>query len=384
MQHLYIRYFLIFLVLAGSVSCGRDADISRIREMESRFFAEKDPGQKSSLANMLHKVYSLYHLKNDSDTTFLLNWAGMALAGGEFEQARFVLSRFLELDENDPKVFASRGLVNARLGYYKEAGEDYSKAFLLSGGNTALAAGYEELSVFYLYCDSVISDCGKKIALEKDINPNKLRRAGVFMESKHFAGARADIDGVLREDPDNKDGWILLARLGLSADDPVISDSALNRYFSIAGRNDGRYEEAMKLRNEADAMLALQRLDIQLQKTPNDYTLLIEAGSAAFLLEDYQAAMIYCNRLTEVYPDSIFGYLYRGQIGIQTGRFGDALSDFARVVELDPDNISARNLRAYIYLLMKDEKRLREEIDVITEKGGELFEILKPFKLENS
>jgi Flp pilus assembly protein TadD len=89
--------------------------------------------------------------------------------------------------------------------------------------------------------------------------------------------------------------------------------------------------------------------------------------------------MIYATRLSEVYPDSIYGHLYRGQVGIQTGRLDQALEDMNRVLALAPENISARNLRGYIFLLRKEYEALQKEISGITSRGGELLEVLRPY-----
>lgn len=367
------------MVLAGLLSCGRDADISKIRKLEKLFSRETDAEKKSELANILHKEYSLYHLESDPDTAFLMNWAKMAMAGGEYEQARDVYSLYIEIDQKNHEVHMKRGLVNARLGFFKQAALDYARATSLMEENNQKTLRCIELSAFYDYCDSVITVAGENIASGKDIVRNRLLRAKMFMECNHFAAAKADIDVVLKHDSLNADGNFLLARLGVSVNDLALSEYALTKYFMAASDNDAAYGDALRMRDEIDRRLKLEDLANRLLESPNDYHLLIDAGSVSFRLKEYQKALVYCNRLTTAYPDSVFGYLYRGQIGIQKGKFVDALNDFERVVTIDPENISARNLKAYVYLITDDTEQLKREIDLILSRDGELLDVLKPW-----
>lgn len=380
MSTLRIKYLLFLALLAGLLACGREE--KAIMRLEQQLAILEDNEKKSETANVLHKAYSLYHLNNPGDTSFLLNWAKMAESGGEFEQACEIYSNYIELDSGRWDVFESRARVNARLGYFREAGLDFAKAARLNREYEKERSVHVNLSEYYMETDSVIMEAGNSIATGENILLNRLTRARRLMECRHYTAAEADISVVLGEEPNHKEALLLVAELGMKSGAYESAQQAFHTYFENVSEKGAEYSRAVNLKSELDDRMALRELDTKLASEPYAYMRLIDAGSIAFKLKDYNKTMVYVNRLIEVYPDSIYGYLYRGQVGIQTGELTNALKDFEKVVFLDPDNYSARNLRAYIYLLRNEPELLRSEIEEIIAGGGELLEVLQPYAMD--
>ncbi|MCF8226458.1 MAG: hypothetical protein K9J30_11330 [Bacteroidales bacterium] len=379
------RYTYILIIalmgLALIASCGKRRDAQKIRNLEEKFENEQDVQEKSMAANDLHRAYSLYYLQNPHDTIFLRNWARMAMEGMEYDQARDIFTRLIQNDADDPEIFASRGRVNARLGYFSQASDDFLAASELTR-NDRLCFQYVSLSNFYSGTDSVLNATNVLINEGKDIIKYRLERAAQLMECKHYSAADADVKIVLEMDSADVHALLLLSEIGLRSGDYENSRKAIARFFEIHKYNDTLTDKALYISKEIDHQRQLLQLEKQIREDPSDYEVLIDATALAFELSEYDRAMFYIRNIIEFYPDSIYGYLYRGQVLIQKGDPGKSVSDFDRVLSLQPENISARNLKAYAYLLMGKKDLLMVEIEKIKSMGGEPLEILKPYSKE--
>lgn len=376
-------YIVLFLMAILPWSCGKNRDIARVSALEERMSAVEDPVRKSELANLLHREYAVYHLNNASDTLFLRRWARMAEEGREYEEAIEVYSMLVDRDPSLSEVYVSRARLYAGLGYYREASADYNKAVvLLSAKSTEKSREYKYWADYYHKADAVIRAEGEFIADGDNRSTHLLNRAAQYYECGYYSAAVADIRPVLEADSANARALYLLAMNFLASGEYDRSSQEFERYFSLADPADPYYMEAEKQQKRLVQLVQLQTLELALESEPYSYQHLVDASAAAFRLQKYNKAMIYATRLSEVFPDSIFGYLYRGQVHIQSGSPEQALGDMDRVLELDTSNISARNLRAYVFLLDKDYNALQQEINEIISRGGTLLEVLRPFSPE--
>lgn len=375
-------YGLIAMLVLASLlySCGKSGDVARISALEERMITAQDPIEKSELANLLHREYALYHLHNEKDTLFLMRWAKMAEEGREYEQAIEIYSMLLERAPASPGVYAGRGRLHAGLGYYGEAAADYGRAgSLLPGIDSAKRREYEYLSGFYYRVDSVISRESQLIAAGNDPRGHLLNRAEQYSDCGYYSAAVADIRQVLESDSTYARAHYLMAVTYMASGDYEHGRQAFETYFSIADPADENFIKAGEQQQRLEQLVLLKTLERDLASEPYAYENLIDAAVTAFRLKKYSEAMVYATRLSESFPDSVFGYLYRGQVNIQTGNLAHALDDMDRVLELEPSNISARNLKGYVLFLRKEFGLLQQEISEIMSRGGEVLEILRPY-----
>lgn len=362
------------------VSCGKKGDAARISALEERMSEVQDPVGKTELANRLHKEYAIYHLQYEDDTLYLRDWAEMAMEGREYEEAIEVYSMLLERGGVSPAVYVARAGLYAGLGYYQEAFSDYEKAAeMLPADASKKREEYQYWSDYYNQADAVIRREGESIAVGDHPAIHHLNRAEQYIKCGYYSAAVADIRTVFTADTANTRAQYLLAKAFLASGEYDRSGQEFETYFSMATPEDENYAEALEQKQQLDLMSQLDELEGALKSEPYSYQTLVDASATAFRLKNYNRAMLYASRLTEVFPDSIFGYLYRGQVHIQAGDTEQALSDMNRVLELDPSNISARNLRAYVFLLKKDDEAVRQEIREIKSRGGTLLEVLKSY-----
>ena len=130
--------------------------------------------------------------------------------------------------------------------------------------------------------------------------------AGHEMDGTQFAAAVERLAEKLKEQPDNVEGWVMLARsyvqLGRFGD----AVPAFAKAVSLAG------EDAGLLADWADALAVMQNRDLRgeptklveraLKADPNNFKALALAGTAAFNTQDYRGAIRHWERLAQVAP----------------------------------------------------------------------------------
>lgn len=379
------RNIIFYLSLSGMLfisSCGEEQRRKNIRELEKQFRTTDAPAKKSELANILHKEYSLYHLDHENDTSFLLKWADMAIAGKEFKQARWIYDQYISIQKSNPDVFEQRGRLNALSGYFAQAGEDFQTAASLIDNQNAKNR-LREFALTYKHSDSVINAAEEKLREGIDIEKNTLKRANELIKMKQLAAARYDIEYVLETNRKNASAYYLMAKLQYEAGDLKKASEMIDNYNKLETSGDIFLSAATRLEKLIQEKTELAAIQNRLQNNAMSYEDLVEAGTISFRLKKYNNANEYFNKLISQYPDSTLGYLYRGQVNLQTGKLDKAMNDIKIVLSKKPGNISAHNLKAYIHLLRKEFNKLEQEVEFIRSKDGAPLEILEKTLEEN-
>lgn len=377
-----INLLLPLSLLMIMTSCGEEYRKARIRELEKQFRTATVSKEKSELANLLHKEYNLYHLDHKNDTSFLLNWANMALEGKEFNQAKWIYDQYIDIEKTNPYIFEQRGRLNTLLGHFNAAGQDFEMAASLTNNPTEKDR-LLQLALSWKNSDSVIHAAEKKIRDGQDVERNLLIRASELIENKQLAAARYDIEAVMQLNQENSSAYYLMAKLRHLAGDLEEAGEMIERYKEMDPSGNMFLSEAKELETIIQEKTELSSLQEKYKNNVLTYEELIKAGTLSFKLKEYVSANEYFNKLITQHPDSTLGYLYRGQVHLQTGKLDLAMKDFKVVLSKKPSNISARNLKAYIHLLRKELDELKQEVDHIRSLNGVPLEILEKSLEEN-
>lgn len=370
-------WLTLLLLLLFLFSCGSEYQQRKIRILEDRFEKADDPDEKTMLANGLQQAYSLYHVEYD-DTLFLRSWGELSLQGGEFEQARKIYDDLAEVAVDDPGVFSRRALVNRKLGFLDAAARDDSIAASLhaSQDESEYLSGRSD---YYRMLDRQVKANDRNLAQGTDPLHSRLLRAEAFMDAGLTDAAIFDIQQVLDADSTNGYAYYLFSRVLLDRGNAQYARRVVESYRMYAVRVDSVQQFIAELESEIRRTIRLNELEQRIAGNTAGYDELIEAGAIAFQLERNPLAGSIFNRLVSTYPDSLHGYLYRGQLYIRQGKLTMAESDLKQAIRLRPDNISAHNLLGYTYLLGKQYEQVREQLAIIRSLGGQPLDILSEF-----
>lgn len=189
----------------------------------------------------------------------------------------------------------------------KIGGQTVSKdiADAVEAGNTALAAkSYKD----------AISSYEKASAALPAFMPIKFALARAYYGDNQLKKAIAEMDDVVKADPNNPQSSALLANM-------LLEDGQMDR--------------------------AKEMID-KLPESAMDINTLLNAGIAMMNKKQPGAAVSYFAKAVAKEPQSHLGYYYRGLAYIQQSKAKEAKPDFLKVVELAPDSPEAKDAREYL------------------------------------
>ncbi len=368
---------LLFLSLLF-FSCNKYNKEKYIQRLEEKFWKTRKNVERQYLAKELHHAYSIYHLKQPGDTSFLRNWAKLAKEGNRLEQEKYCYTKYLK-SHSSADVYRKRGVVNVKLAYYSEASKDFYQAAGLSTGkkqeeDLKNARYYEMIQTHLAHINTLL----EKGAPEEK---HRLQRAEIFLENGKPNYAKYEADYLLQKDSTLADCYYILARLNIETKQYEKAYALVEKYLALEDKLDKqKIDQARNLKIKLEARLRAKKLKRRYLDNPEKAALLAEIGKQYFYLSEYAEANKYFTKYIAARPDSASGFVYRGQCYLQAGKLENALYDFNMALKKEPSNISARNLKGYAFLLQKDTLKARKEIEIIQSYNGTIIDILKGIK----
>src|SRR4051812_16238894 len=116
--------------------------------------------------------------------------------------------------------------------------------------------------------------------------------------------------------------------------------------FQSQGRKD--YNRAVTAYNTGDYTGAMSTLDQIIGRDPGNTDALILRCESAFMVKDDDKALSDCTHAIKLTSERADAYFYRGLAYARTDRPFDAVEDFRRVLELNPDHPAADYMKHYI------------------------------------
>lgn len=282
----------------------------------------------------------------------------------DYELAIKDYTRLTELDANDWEAYSGRGVCYSLLKDYARAPEDFNQAIQINPQNIQdyieRAHCHEKLNNYEL----AIADCDKITELD----PNSLNtyntRSNFYLKQGNYDKAIEEADKAYQLETD-KD--IKHTRLRAK----TIAIIARADFYLKQGDYDkavADYDTAFKITVDDDSLFKNQYLafrrsalyaktkDIRYLDTPIKYAgfssqkdknefkdALFQQGNSyrkaeeyALAVEDYSVVMI------ELNPNHVNAYNNRGFTYEKLGKLKEALADFDKAIELDPNNEAAK------------------------------------------
>jgi len=196
--------------------------------------------------------------------------------------------------------------------------------------------------------------------------PGRLLRASASIGLKEFHQARANVDSVLKEHPDNPDAQFLIASLDFAERKYRDAEALLKKLHENIPQDprglrglvnvyvaQGRAKEAQRI------------LDEELSKNPESRELHLVAASVATAAKDYGRAITEYSRILERDPSSASVHVALGTAYYRARDFAQAEFHYRKARELQPKDLTA-NLRLALLLgetgKLEEAKRLLDQI----------------------
>ncbi len=267
------------------------------------------------------------------------------LAMGRHDEAIAALNRALEIDPEYRWAITTRGRAYRDAQRFDEAVADFTRAIALSPDE---AWPSRERAVTCLQMgryDDALADFNRAAEFDPDDPWLLAHRGETHRRLRHHEEALADFDRATEIDP--QDGWTIGSRgetyLAMGRHEDAIADlnraAELNpsyRWVLIARANAFRATH----RNEA----AIADLTRALELAENDWALSLRGRTFA-KMGRFGDAIVDFTKAFELNPDGDWLVANRGSAYLELGRHDEAIADFDRAIEIDPTDSWNRYLR---------------------------------------
>lgn len=210
------------------------------------------------------------------------------------------------------------------------------------------------------------ADCSSSLALNPYITEVYLLRALCRIHNDNFRGAVADYDRALQEKPDEQGALYnrALCHLELQQPDEAAAD------LDCLLRKWGNFYRAYMVRAQVelmrgDTLQALKWADSLLVRQPKTADAWSFKGRHALSKDNYSLADSCLTKAITYAPENYENYVARAQARHGLNRFGGALADYDRTIELVPQHFVAHYNRGLLRALLGDNNRAIEDFDFV-------------------
>ncbi|MGI8470161.1 MAG: tetratricopeptide repeat protein [Pyrinomonadaceae bacterium] len=257
-----------------------------------------------------------------------------------FAEAEKVLTKAIELDAQNPEAYVSL----AELYLQTKPAPEILKNFLTKLQNFTLQP--KSSASIWAARGAIELVLQEKEAARKSlntaltINPNDdfalTESAEFFLESGDFARAVETAEKLVKVSPNSANAKILLARVyakdGRTADALKILDNLDSANAEVAA-----LRNSLSINDSQDAAA----LEKQLEKEPKNADILSRLCNLS-RVSNPQQALDYCRRAAEIEPNNLNHIIAYGAALVQAKQFENAISLFGKVLQIAPDNYTAR------------------------------------------
>jgi len=294
-----------------------------------------------------------YLAKAESEDPRQLTNQGFALMeANEYQSAKPLFDKVLEIDPNHEIALANRAVVNAMIGNVAEAESDIARAFDIRRTNHVTFHALGELAMRRSDYEAAIAAFSSAIELYRENGFALRRRAFAYSSLKNHDAAISDVDAIISFYPDNPSGYVdkgmILARAERSGELSAHVDMMLERFpdsdFVIAMAVEMFTQARMDA--EADALVTksaggengnLSALVLRAERRPTSET---------------DLALADLNEALKINPDYVPALLSRANTLWKEYRLQPALGDVNRAIELRPDLREAYSVKIRILMDM--------------------------------
>lgn len=345
----YLTFILLlFLVLPCRATTARQYYNEALQEKDSK----KQIELYTKAINKAPKFISAYHRRGDAYRE-----------QGKIKKALADYTKIIKLSPNDPFKYYARGLAYLDIKNYAAAKDDFTSAIKLNN----------KYSGFYYNRALCLVELGQsKSALSdlKKVTDKSLRKKALFLKGRanyklyNYDTAEKIFNDLLKQDPDNEDVILYLARIRTNKD---MYDEAISLLSQVINKNPAN-ETALLLRAAAFKEISLFEQAIE------DYTSLIALNPQAIYynrrgliyeeLENWPEARKDYTSSLEINPTWAISYNNRGYVNMKIGKYDDAKKDFELALKYSPSlSGAAINYAGYFWTAKRDKKNMYKYLD---------------------
>ncbi|MBR1713304.1 MAG: tetratricopeptide repeat protein [Alloprevotella sp.] len=212
------------------------------------------------------------------------------------------------------------------------------------------------------------ADCTTSIGLNPFLTEVYQLRGLCRVHTENYRGAVSDYSRTLREMPTDEAALFNRALCYLELHEPDSAEAGMDDFLRL---KPGFYRAYMfkaqvALEERHDTLKALTWIDSVLVRHPDEPSAWQFKGQWAAQHEAYEAADSFLTQaIAYQVPPRFETHLMRAQVRHALSRFGQALEDYDRVIEIIPEHFAAHYNRALLRALVGDDNRAIEDFTFI-------------------
>ncbi|RME32985.1 MAG: tetratricopeptide repeat protein, partial [Gammaproteobacteria bacterium] len=209
-------------------------------------------------------------------------------------------------------------------------------------------------------------------------NPNDQQalvlRGRIAMASGEVPAAISDFRTVLRDQPNSIPLHRLLARAHLLNKEPELARDTLKKAIAINPRDlSVRSDYIRLLASEGKTDEVVSQLEEVLEISPDNLGALESLFKVQAARKDWTAAREVAERIEKKHPDKAMGYYLAGLIDQAEGRLDQSIDNFEKALERSPDAVQPLTQLVKSYLALKRPDDALAYLDKVLEQNPENF-----------
>lgn len=322
-----------------------------LRQTNSRI--DRDDKRK---AHMLVDKLLAQHPDNDE---LLLIKATLLSSQGQTNEALQLTNHILQINRRSYKTYELIASIYRKKGQYQRVLSIYDKMIQLVPHNAAQIDQYRVDALVELgRYNEALSLLNRYIEKNPYLYDLRAKRVAIALQKNDRALARKDLDVLQAENADDEATYELLAQY--YANEPAQSEGYLQKAITLINKKlEGSPEDVTLLLKKASLLSALRNwlqtdetLSRILELFPYNYEALKQKAKIKLLQKQWSDAINLYNQLEKYYlPEEEF-YNNRAIAQINLGMTREALADFDRALQLNPNNADALKNKAKLLQMM--------------------------------
>jgi tetratricopeptide (TPR) repeat protein len=293
------------------------------------------------------------------------------------EDYKFLLQRH----NNDPRLHFDMGRAKERIGEYGVAKSEYKEAIRLQTNYFAPRLGLIDIAFAERKLDEAVRLSDEIISLQPTNTQARLLKAVAFREMRKYAEARSELQRILQMSPKDGAAYLQLGLLEIDQKHYPNAEAAFKKLqdlgndapatyglaimYSGRGQLDKANEILKKelekfpkqpLLHELVAAIAIQAHDydraageyrVLLALSPSNKTLYFQLAEALRLKGDANGCTSTLEQAQKLFPRDVMPTLVLATALERMGRRGEAIQQYRRAMELEPDDPRVLNNLAF-------------------------------------
>jgi tetratricopeptide (TPR) repeat protein len=239
----------------------------------------------------------------------------------------------------------------ARRNSYDKALEAFEKALAVKKDDPNILLLIGQLQLDFKHPEEGEATIDRALELDKGHLAANFLKGRLYLQRKDFANALERFDHVTRESPRNAAAYYFKALCQIGKGEPKLAEQNLVKAVELNPQLlNARLllgETYLRERNED---LAREQIEAALRQAPTNTKVLMLSGNLKILERDAKGAEAAFKKVVELDPTFAPGYVRLGLLYNLTGRKADALKQFQRALDLDPQQTDALALMVGIHV----------------------------------